>query len=117
MDFKFKKEKTFEERRAEYERIITEYPKKIPLICEKAPNSKLRNIDKTKYLVDGSLSLPQFTASIKTKLDIDEKDALFLLANGKRILPQNETIGTIYKKYKNKDGFLYIAYAAEEVWG
>ena len=111
MDFKFKKEKTFEERRAEYERVIKDYPKKIPLICEKDANSRIKNIDKTKYLVDGSLSLPQFTASIKKKVDIDEKDALFLLANGKRTLPQNETIGTIYKKYKDKDGFLYIAYA------
>ena len=117
MNFKFKKEKTFEERRAEYERVIMEHPKKIPIICEKAPNSRINNIDKTKYLVDASLSLPQFSATIKQKLDIDEKDALFLLANGKRTLPLNETLDTIYKKYKDKDGFLYIAYAAEEVWG
>ena len=46
-----------------------------------------------------------------------KNEALFLLANGKVTLPQNETIGTIYKKYKDKDGFLYIAYAAEEIWG
>ena len=117
MDFKYKKEKTFEERRAEYEKVIKDHPKKIPIICEKAPKSKINNIEKTKYLVDGSLSLPQFTASIKKKLDMDEKDALFLLANGKKTLPQNETLSTIYKKYKDKDGFLYIAYAIEEIWG
>ena len=117
MNFKFKKDKTFEERRAEYERVTMEHPKKLPIICEKAPNSKINNIDKTKYLVDASLSLPQFIALIKKKLNIDEKDALFLAANGKRTLPINETLGNIYQKYKDKDGFLYIAYAAEQVWG
>ena len=35
MNFKFKKEKTFEERRKEYEKIVKERPKKIPIICEK----------------------------------------------------------------------------------
>ena len=117
MGFKFKKEKTFEERRAEYETVIKYHPKKIPIICEKAPNSKINNIKKTKYLVNGSLSLLQFTISIKKKLDIDEKDALILLANGKRTLSQNETLSTIYKKYKDKDGFLYISYGSKEIWG
>ena len=117
MNFKFKKEKSFEERKAEFNRVTSEYPKKVPIICEKASNSRINNLDKTKYLVDEGLSLPQFTASIKKKLELDENEALFLLANGKVTLPQNETIGTIYKKYKDKDGFLYIAYAAEENWG
>ena len=48
---------------------------------------------------------------------MDEKEALFLLVNGKNTLSQNETIGNIYNKYKNKDGFLYFAYASEEIWG
>ena len=45
MEFKFKKEKSFEVRRAEYEKIIKRYPDKIPLICEKAPRSKIKSID------------------------------------------------------------------------
>ena len=117
MNFKFKQEKTFEERKAEYERVTKDHPKKVPIICEKAPNSRINNIDKTKYLVDQSLSLPQFTSSLKNKLEMDENEAIFLLVNGKRTLPQNDTIEAIYKKYKDKDGFLYIAYAAEEIWG
>ena len=116
MNFNFKT-KPFEERKAEYERVIKEHPTKVPIICEKAPKTRIPEIDKTKYLVDGSLSLPQFTASIRKKLELDDKEALFLLANGKITLSQNDTINAIYKKYKDKDGFLYIAYAAEEIWG
>ena len=116
MNFNFKK-KAFEERKAEYERVKKEHPTKVPIICEKAPKAKFQEIDKTKFLVDGNLSLTVFTASIRQKLQLDDIDALFLLANGKITLPQNETINSIYKKYKSKDGFLYISYAAEEVWG
>ena len=58
MEFKFKKEKTLEIRRAEYEKVIKQHPDKIPIICEKAPRSKIKTIDKTKYLVEPNLSLP-----------------------------------------------------------
>ena len=117
MNFKFKKEKNFEQRREEYEKVINDHPGKIAIICEKDPKSLINNIDKTKYLVDENLTLPQFIATIRKKLDLNENDALFLLANGKNTLSQNETMNNIYKKYKNKDGFLYFTYASEEVWG
>ena len=117
MEFKFKKEKTLEVRRSEYEKVIKQHPDKIPIICEKAPRSKIKAIDKTKYLVEPNLSLPQFKATIRKKLDLDDKEAIFFLINGKASLSGNESLGTIYEKYKSKDGFLYIAYAAEEIWG
>ena len=117
MNFKFKKDKIFEERREEFEKVINDQPGKIPIICEKDPNSFIKKIDKTKYLVDENLSLPQFIATIRKKLDLNEYEALFLLVNGKNVLSQNETMKNIYKNYKNKDGFLYFTYSTEQVWG
>ena len=117
MEFKFKKEKTLEVRISECEMIKNQHPDKIPIICEKAPRSKIKTIDKTKYLVEPNLSLPQFKATIRKKLDLDDKEAIFFLVNGKSSLSGNDTLGSIYSKYKSKDGFLYIAYAAEEIWG
>ena len=117
MEFKFKKEKTLEVRRSEYEKVIKQHPDKIPIICEKAPRSKIKTIDKTKYLVEPNLSLPQFKATIRKKLDLDDKEAIFFLINGKNTLSGSDTLGTIYEKYKSRDGFLYIAYASEEIWG
>ena len=117
MNFKFRKEKNLEQRIEEYKKVTNEHPGKIAIICEKDPKSSIKNLDKTKYLTDGDLTLPQFIATIRKKLDLNENDALFLLANGKNALSQNETMDIIYKKYKNKDGFLYFTYASEEVWG
>ena len=117
MEFKFKKEKTFEERKSYYEKILVQHPNKIPIICEKAPRSKIKSIEKTKYLVEPNLSLPLFKATIRKKLNLDDKEAMFFLINGKNTLSGNDTLNIIYEKYKSKDGFLYIAYASEEIWG
>ena len=117
MKFKFKEQRTFEQRKKENEKVSKDHPTKITIICEKAPNAKLIDIPKTKYLVDKTLTLPQFYATIKKQLKVDEKEAIFLLVNGKFTLSQNESMGDIYKKFKDKDGFLYIAYTSEEIWG
>ena len=117
MEFKFKKEKTLEKRQLECDNVLKRHPNKIPIIVEKAPRSKINSIDKTKYLVEPGLSLPQFQATIKKKLQIDDKEGIFFLINGKNTLSGSDTLGTIYEKYKSRDGFLYIAYASEEIWG
>jgi len=117
MNFQFKKEKSFNDRKSEHENIMKDHPNKIAIICEKVPESKIKNIDKTKYLVDGNLTIPQFAKTIKKKLDIQKEEALFFLVNGKVTLNGNLTMSEVYKKHKDKDGFLYISYAAEEIWG
>ncbi len=117
MQFKYKTEKTFEERKEEYRKVIEEHPGKIGVICEKAPKSKIADIEKTKYLINEEFNLTQFQSIIRKKLNMDKEDALFFLVNGKKSLTGTDTMSEIYKKYKDEDGFLYIAYAAEEIWG
>ena len=117
MEFKYKKEKNFEDRKQEYQKVIEGHPGKIGIICEKAPKSKIVEIEKTKYLINEDFNLTQFTSIIRKKLDLDKSDALFFLVNGKKSLSGNDLMIDIYNKYKDEDGFLYIAYASEEVWG
>ena len=117
MEFKFKKENCLEVRKADYERVIEEHPGKIAIICEKIPNNPIPEIIQTKYLINEDFSLSHFTTIIRKKLNIKDTQALFFLANGKITLVGNETMGEIYNKYKDEDGFLYIAYASELVWG
>ncbi len=117
MEFKYKKAKTLEERKEECEKVKKDHPGKICLICEKAPKSQLPDIEKTKYLLKEDINLVQFTQIIRNKLKIEKESALFFLVNGKKSLSGNDTMINIYNKYKDVDGFLYVAYAAEEVWG
>ena len=117
MEFKYKTAMTLEERRGEFEKVSKSNPNKVCIICEKAPNCPLPNIDKTKYLINEDITLPQFSDIIRKKIKIDKNQALFFLVNGKKTLAGSDTMRDIYDKHKDKDGFLYIAYAAQEVWG
>ena len=117
MEFKYQKVKTLEERKAEFENVIKSNPDKIAIICEKAPKSHIADIEKSKYLVKNDITLTQFAFMIRKKLKLGKESALFFLVNGKKSLTGDDSIQEIYNKYKSDDGFLYIAYASEEIWG
>ena len=54
---------------------------------------------------------------IRKKTTIDEKDALFLQVRAKFSITGEKTIGDIYDTYKDSDGFLYIMYTTELIYG
>ena len=58
------------------------------------------------YFFDGEKIADYFLSD----KDVNIRDALMVLSG-------NDTLGTLYSNYKSKDGFLYIAYASEEIWG
>lgn len=49
LEKRFKDVTTFEDRRKQAEATLEKNPDKIPIICEKQRNSKLENIDRSKY--------------------------------------------------------------------
>ena len=116
---KFKSENTFIERLEESTRIMNKYPGRIPIICEKANNNKNKDIpiiEKSKYLVPQDLTLSQFLYVIRTKLKLPSEKAIFLIVGG-RIPASTELISNIYSRNKDFDGFLYITYSGENVFG
>ena len=52
----FKKEFSLEQRTKEAQRVLTKYPDRIPIICEKVKKSKLDPMTKKKYLVPWDLT-------------------------------------------------------------
>jgi GABA(A) receptor-associated protein len=113
---KFKSEYTFQQRRSESDRVTHKYPDRIPIICEKGKSTELEEIDKNKYLVPCDLTCGQFIYVIRKRLHLPAEKAIFIMING--IIPsQPEHLMTIYNKYKHDDGFLYINYMSENVFG
>ena len=121
MKFKFKTEnKDVNERKLFNEKLKKLYPDKIPIICEKDPRSKFADIDKTKFLIPKDLFVAQFILLIRKRIEINSKEAFFLLTDKGIVISKeiNTTLGEIYEKYANEnDGFLYLVYAGEEIWG
>ena len=119
MEFNYQLEfPNIKSRKDECERVRLQFPDKIPVICEKDPKSKIQEIDKTKYLVPSDLTVAQFCNMLKSRITIGEKEAFFLLFNGAHQVGLDTLMQEAYEKFKNPDdGFLYIMYSSELIWG
>lgn len=116
---KFKFKYRFQERKKECINILSKYPDRIPVICEKnlsAHNKELESIDKIKYLVPADLTVGQFIFVIRKRIKLSPEKALFVYI-GKNIPSSSEIMSSIYEKYKDLDGFLYIEYSGENTFG
>jgi len=97
-------------------RVLSKYPDRIPIICEKSNRSKIMELDKKKYLVPDNLTAGQFVYIIRKRLSLPAEKAIFLYI-GNSIPPSSSSLRDVYEQYKDKDGFLYIQYNEENVFG
>jgi GABA(A) receptor-associated protein len=100
----------------ESERLKEKYPDRIPIILDKEIGSDIQNIDKKKYLVPMDFTVGQFHFLIRKRIKIREEQAMFLMVNG-FIAANSSLISQLYQEYRDKDGFLYITYSGENVFG
>jgi GABA(A) receptor-associated protein len=118
MIFKFTQQNPDSNKRlAESSKIREKYPDRIPIICERDPRSFLLNCEKNKFLVPGELTISQFGYIIRKRISMDKSNALFLLINGKNSIAGDISMSEIYDKHKTTDGFLYISYTGEVLYG
>lgn len=113
----FKREHNFQNRLEESTRVLLKYPERKPIICEKSSTQfDLPDIDKKKYLVPNDLTIGQFIYVIRKRMHLRSEEALFLFINNK-IMSASAIIGNIYNQERDIDGFLYVQYAKENVFG
>ncbi|EWM23068.1 autophagy protein, partial [Nannochloropsis gaditana] len=70
-----------DKRKGEAEKILSKYPDRIPVICEKADRSEIPDIDKKKYLVPADLTVGQFTYVIRKRIRLPPEKAIFIFVN------------------------------------
>jgi GABA(A) receptor-associated protein len=112
----FKSKYTFEERKKESSRVLSKYPDRIPIICERNTRSRMEEIDKNKYLVPNDLSAGQFIYVIRKRLRLPAEKAVFIFING-TIPSSHRTLAVLYDEHQDRDGFMYITYCEENVFG
>ena len=116
--FKYKSDHSIEERKNESSRILSTYPNRLPIICEKAPNSDIPTIQKTKYLVPSDMTANQFQFLIRRNINLNQNSALYLITDKGITLTLSQTMMEVYNNNKDKqDNFLYLYYASELTWG
>jgi GABA(A) receptor-associated protein len=127
MNFQYKNFHSLDQRRFESERIRRRYPDRIPVIVEPLLSSSsssssnevtLTRLENEKFLVPSELSFGQFAYNIRRRLRLRSEHALFFYIGsyGKQPL-LNSTMELLYHQNKDIDGFLYVCYAEEKVFG
>merc|ERR1711959_302138 len=113
----FKEEHPFEKRVEEADKIRKKHADRIPVICERADGSDIAEIDRKKYLVPQELTVGQFVYVVRKRLKLPPEKAIFIFVNG--VLPSTGAalMSQMYKDYKDPDGFLYVTYSGENVFG
>jgi len=107
----------FETRKKEADKIKTKYPNRYPVIVNKSKKCDLDDIEKSKFLVPGELTIGQFICIVRKRIKLNEGEALYLFINKSTLPTTSSLISTIYDEFKDKDGFLYIDYCNENVFG
>ena len=117
MEFSFKKRFSLDKRIEEFNKVIIKANGKIPVICEKDPKSHIEKIEKYKYLISPEMRVNQFEYIIRNKLNLSKEKAIYFMVNGKIAIVGTQLFFEIYAKFKDPDGFLYLTYASEDIWG
>ncbi|PWA24746.1 hypothetical protein CCH79_00010173, partial [Gambusia affinis] len=88
----------------------------LQVIVEKVSGSQIVDIDKRKYLVPSDITVAQFMWIIRKRIQLPSEKAIFLFVD--KTVPQSSlTMGQLYDKEKDEDGFLYVAYSGENTFG
>lgn len=112
----FKDQFTFEERKTEAQKVCEKYPDRSPVIVERVSRTDLPELDNKKFLVPRDLTVGQFIHILSDRLHLKPGRALFVFIGD--TLPQTASlIGTVFEKYKDEDGFLYVRYSSEKTFG
>ena len=107
---------SFEQRVKECNRLMNKYTNRIPVIVTKSKNSNIPDIDKRKFLVPCEQTIGQMVYVIRNRIKLSQEKALFVFVNN-ILPPTGEILSEVYKNHKDPDGFLYVTYACENVFG
>ena len=124
----FQNQYTFQQRYDESSRVMKRYPTRKPIIVEKCKESvsffktkkpKTRKgawLAKRKYLIPNDLTIGQFIFILRKRIRLKPEQSIFLYINN-TIPPTHAMISDLYAEYHNIDGFLYILFGTESVFG
>lgn len=64
-----------------------------------------------------AFTVGEVLAVLRTRLDLTREEGLVLFASEKYMLRPNTKLEDVYDRYKDEDGFLYLVYAEENIYG
>ncbi|NWJ03870.1 MLP3C protein, partial [Crypturellus undulatus] len=102
----------------EYEHDPHLLPIPFQVVVERYQKEKtLPALTRTKFLVSQDLPLSQFAVTLRTRLCLASSQTFYLLAADRALPNGMATMQELYREHRDEDGFLYLTYASQEVFG
>jgi GABA(A) receptor-associated protein len=116
---KFKEDHSFEERRRQSQKIMKKYDDRIPVVVERAAGGSLvGQLERSKFLLPYDATVAGFMTTIRRQVLVKSSDGFFMFCGSKNVLVSgSNTFQHLYATYKDDDGFLYMLYSGENVFG
>ena len=109
----FKSEVSLEKRKFQTREILKRHPDRIPVFVYKKGSAA---ITKHKYLVPRDITVAQFMCILRKNINITSDKGIFIFVDN--VLPPNSSLmSTLYMQHADEDGYLYITFAQESVFG
>ena len=110
---------SFERRVRQTDMMCTRYPDKVPVMLgEHRDAGNQPSLKKKKFMIPRNVTCAQFIVMIRERIQLQPTQTLFFMTVPKHhLICGTTTIGELYDKEKNDDGFLYVVYALEHSFG
>lgn len=107
---------SLEERKQEASRMRSKYADRVPVIVEPIQSNGTPPISKKKYLVPKDIVASRLLAVIRKNVALKNEQTLYMFYN-ETLLPMTTPISKCDDENRSDDGFLYLHYGVENVFG
>lgn len=110
---------THRERREISAKILRDYPDRCPVIVERGCGTTLPLLGKRKFLAPCTMTNAVFTFNIRRNLNVPPSKGVWLYEPMSQLplAPPQGTVMEFYEQYRSDDGFLYLEYREENIFG
>jgi GABA(A) receptor-associated protein len=107
-----------EKRKEEAEELMRVHCDRLPIVVEAYKGHDIRfELEQNRFLVPRLYTFHEFIFHIRRKIKMEKSESLYVVVGNSHLPAMNRTMLSIYNEFKDPDGYLYLTYSSQQVWG